>query len=115
MLAMVSVTVRMSAWIFFASFYCALIALALSGAASYISNRRMSAYILQHRNQHAADLAQIKDFVQRLLNSLSRYFRASKIDSTKYPLNLYNTDYKAIRVGKKPGLRRTYEVIIETT
>ena len=114
MLAMVSVTVRMNAWIFFASFYCALIALALSGATSYISNRRMNSYILKHRNQHAGDLAQIKDFVQRILNSLSRYFRASKIDPAKYPLNLYNTDYKAVRVQKKPGVRRTYEAIIET-
>ena len=111
--AMVSITLRMNALIFYGSFYCALIALALSGGTSYLSSRRMSAYIRQHRNQHAADLAQIKDFVQRILNSLSRYFRASKIDPAKHPFNLYNTDYKSIRVEKKPGLRRTYEVIIE--
>jgi hypothetical protein len=113
MLAMVSIGLRMSALIFFGSFYCALIALAVSGATSYLSNRRMSSYIREYRNQYASDLAQIKDFVQRVLNSLSRYFRASKIDPTRHPFNLYNSDYKSIRVEKKPGLRRSYEVIIE--
>jgi len=113
MAAMVSVTIRMNAVIFFGSFYLALIALAISGATSYISNRRMDSFIKKHRGQYAADLAQIKDFVQRLLNSLSRYFRASKIDPVKHPFNLYNTDYKSIRVDRKPGLRRTYEVTIE--
>jgi hypothetical protein len=114
MAAMVSITIRMNAVIFFGSFYLALIALAVSGATSYISNRRMNSYIQKHRSQHAADLSQIKDFVQRLLNSVSRYFRASKIDPLKHPFNLYNTDYKSIRVDKKPGLRRTYEVFIES-
>jgi len=113
MLAMVSVTLRMSALIFFGSFYIALIALAVSGFTSYYSNRRMNSYLRQHRAQHANDLAQVKDFVQRLLNSLSRYFRASKVDPTKHPLNLYNTDYKSIRVGKQSGFRRTYEATIE--
>jgi hypothetical protein len=113
MAAMVSITIRMNAVVFFSSFYLALIALAISGATSYISNRRMDSFIKKHRSQHSDDLGQIKDFVQRLLNSLSRYFRASKIDTAKHPFNLYNTDYKSIRVDRKPGLRRTYEVTIE--
>jgi len=113
MLAMVSVTLRMTSLIFFGSFYIALIALAVSGFTSYYSNRRMNSYLHQHRAQHENDLAQVKDFVQRLLNSLSRYFRASKVDPLKHPLNLYNTDYNSIRVEKKPGFRRAYEVVIE--
>jgi hypothetical protein len=113
MLAMVSITTRMNAWVFYGSFYAALIMLSVYGGTSYLSSRRTNSYLRRHASEHSADMAHIKDFVQRLLNSLSRYFRVSKIDPAKYPLGLYNADYEKIRVQKNPGFRRTYEVIIE--
>lgn len=113
LLAMVAITVGLSGWIFYGAFYAALIMLSLSGAMSYLSSRRMNSYQRLHAAEHSADMAHIKDFVQQLLNSLSRQFRVSKINPAKYPLGLYNADYKGIRIEKSPGFRRTYEVLIE--
>lgn len=87
--------------------------LAASGAASYLSSRRIKAYLQEQGSRHTADMKTIKAFVQKLLNSLSRHFRVGKIDSNKYPFDLYNVDYKGLQVKKSPGFRRTYEVIIE--
>jgi len=112
-LVMVSITVRLSAWVFYGTFYGALIMLGVSGAMSYLSSRRTNSYLRQHGAEHSADMERIKDFVQQLLNSLSRHFRVSKINPAKYPLGLYNADYNHIRVEKSPGFRRTYEVVIE--
>lgn len=112
-LALVCITLRFNAWIFYASFYAALITLAVFGGVSYFSSRRMDSYTRKHAKEHATDMERIQNFVQRLLNSLSRYFRASKIDPAKHSFNLYNTDYKMIRVERSSGFRRTYQVIIE--
>jgi hypothetical protein len=112
-LALISITMQFSAWIFYASFYLALITLAVFGGVSYLSSRRIDSYIRKHTAQHASDMDRIKNFVQRLLNSLSRYFRASKIDPAKHPFSLYNEDYKSIRIERRSGFRRTYQVIIE--
>ena len=87
--------------------------LAASGVASYLSSRRIKAYLQEQGGQHSTDMKIIKAFVQKLLNSISRHFRVMKIDSTKYPFDLYNVDYKGLQVKKSPGFRRTYEVIIE--
>jgi uncharacterized protein YlbG (UPF0298 family) len=113
MLALVAVTQRMSAWVFYGSFYLALIFLAVFGGLSYLSSRRTNSYIHQHSIDHSLDMLRAKDFVQKILNSLSRYFSETKTDPTKHPFSLYNTDYKRIRVEKGPSLRQTYEVVIE--
>lgn len=112
-LTMVSIMTRWSIWLFYGSFYGALIMLATSGAASYLSSRRINTYLRKQAGRHGADMKIIKGFVQKLLNSLSRHFRVAKIDSEKYAFDLYNIDYKRIHVKKSPGFRRTYEVVIE--
>jgi len=113
MLALVAITQRMSAWVFYGSFYLALILLALFGGLSYLSSRRASSYIHGHNIEHSPDMVRTKDFVQQILNSLAHYFKESKTDPAKHPFNLYNVDYKRIRVEKGLTLRQTYEVIIE--
>jgi hypothetical protein len=113
-LTMVSIITRWNVWLFYGSFYGALIMLATSGAASYLSNKRIKAYLEEQGSRHNTDMKTIKAFVQKLLNSLSRHFRVGKIDPNKYPFDLYNIDYKGLQVKKNPGFRRTYEVIIDS-
>ena len=113
MLALVAITQRMSAWVFYGSFYLALIMLALFGGLSYLSSRRASSYIHGHNIEHSPDMVRVKDFVQQILNSLAHYFKESRTDPAKHRFSLYNIDYKRIRVENGPSLRRTYDVIIE--
>lgn len=102
-------------WLFYGPFYAALIMLAIWGATSQLSSKLINNYLHRHGDKHSADIRLIKDFVQKLLKSLSHYFREAKVDSAKHPLELYNADYKKIRILKSPGFRRTYKVIIETS
>ena len=101
-------------WLFYGALYGSLTMLAISGVMSHLSSRRISAYLRQNGSRHSADTAIIKDFVQKLINSLSRHFSETKIDASKYPLELNNTDYLGIRIIKRPGFRRTYQVLVET-
>lgn len=100
-------------WLFYGALYGALSMLAVSGVMSHLSSRRISRYLQQHGSKHSADTAIIKDFVQKLLNSLSRHFSEMKTDVAKYPLELYNVDYLGIRIIRRPGFRRNYQVSIE--
>jgi hypothetical protein len=104
-----------NAWLFYGTFYSALSMLALSGVMSHLSSRRINTYLQQHGGKHSADMAIIKDFVQKLLNSLSRHFSEVRADPAKYPLELNNADYRGIRIIKRPGFRRTYQVIVESS
>jgi hypothetical protein len=113
-LTMVSIMTRLNVWLFYGSFYGALIMMAVSGSSSYLSSRRINAYLRRQSGRHGADMKTVKAFVQKLLNSLSRYFHVAKANAAKYPFDLYNVDYKRIHVMKSPGFRRTYEVIIES-
>ena len=101
-------------WLFYGALYGSLTMLAISGVMSHLSSRRISAYLRQNGSRHSADTAIIKDFVQKLISSLSRHFSETKIDASKYPLELNNTDYLGIRIIKRPGFRRTYQVLVET-
>ena len=102
-------------WLFYGAFYGALSMLAVSGVMSHLSSRRINTYLQQHGRKHSADMTLIKDFVQKLLNSLSRHFSEVKADPAKYPLELNNADYHGIRIIKRPGFRRTFQVIVETS
>jgi hypothetical protein len=102
-------------WLYYVPFYAALIMLAIWGATSQLSSKLINTYLRQHAGKHAADMKLIKEFVQKLLQSLSHYFRQAKVDAAKHPLELYNADYKRIRILKNPGFRRTFKVIIETS
>jgi hypothetical protein len=113
-LTMVSIMTRWNLWLFYGSFYGALIMLAVSGASSYLSSRQINAYLRKQSGRHGADMKTLKGFIQKLLNSLSRHFHVTKANAAKHPFDLYNIDYKRIHVMKSPGFRRTYEVIIET-
>lgn len=101
-------------WLFYGAFYGALCMLATSGVMSHLSSRRINTYLQQHGGKHSADMAIIKDFVQKLLNSLSRHFSEVKTDPAKYPLELNNADYRGIRIIKRPGFRRTFQVVVES-
>lgn len=101
-------------WLFYGALYGSLSMLAISGVMSHLSSRRISTYLRQNGSRHSTDTAIIKDFVQKLLNSLSRHFSETKIDASKYPLELNNADYLGIRIIRRPGFRRTYQVLVET-
>lgn len=84
---------------------------------SYIASQKADRIIRNHFEHE--DLKKLYEHkylqktVQRLLYTLSYYFKVHGIDPSKHPLELYNSDYDGINIKKTPGLfRRTYQVIV---
>jgi len=62
-----------------------------------------------------ADKEKLKEFNQKLINSLSAYYQRYNIrDEKKKRIILFNNDYENIEVKKKPGVfKKYYEVVIK--
>lgn len=59
--------------------------------------------------------ARLRDIAQDLINRLGKHIRDRHEDADKYRIDLYNTDYKGIKILKNPGtLRKHYTVVCKT-
>lgn len=57
----------------------------------------------------------LRDIAQDLINRLGKHIKDRREDADKYRIDLYNTDYKRIKILKSPGtLRKHYTVVCKT-
>jgi len=59
--------------------------------------------------------ARLRDMAQDFIHRLGKHIKDRHEDADKYTIDLYNTDYKGIKILKSPGtLRKHYTVVCET-
>ena len=56
--------------------------------------------------------ARLKEMAQDLIYKLSKSIRDRNEDAEEYKFDLYNTDYKGIKILKSPGLVRKYYTVV---
>lgn len=73
---------------------------------------RIKEYFDEHQTKYKFIRQYLRNVVQRLIFSMAHYMKVDKKDPEKYPLSLYNDDYRGIKIIKKPGLFRSKHKVI---
>ncbi len=82
---------------------------------NWYSLKQIYRYYDEHADELASRTKKLKDAAQILINILREELSSNEISPTKYPLRLYNIDYKGIEVISKPKFyRKTYLCIVST-
>lgn len=97
----------------------ALIALLGTRLTTEFINRKIALEIEELSKSHPEKFrflhARLRDIAQDLINRLGKHIKDRHEDADKYKIDLYNTDYKGIKILKSPGtLRRHYTVVCKT-
>lgn len=82
-------------------------------------NRKIALEIEELSKSHSEKFrflrARLRDIAQNLINRLGKHINDRHEDPDKYRIDLYNTDYKGIKILKSPGtLRKHYTVVCKT-
>jgi hypothetical protein len=82
-------------------------------------NRKIALEIEELSKSHSKKFrflrARLRDIAQDLINRLGKHIKDRHEDADKYRIDLYNTDYKRIKILKSPGtLRKHYTVVCKT-
>jgi len=82
-------------------------------------NRKIALEIEELSKSHSEKFrflrARLRDIAQNLINRLGKHINDRHEDPDKYRIDLYNTDYKGIKILKRPGtLRKHYTVVCKT-
>ena len=88
------------------------------GARAYLYRQvsnEIDKYVEEHPEKFVKKKAWLKQQVQRIIGTLTRYVKQFEREPSNYPFELYNTDYSGISVIKRPGsLRRGFVVILKS-
>jgi len=104
-------------------YYLSVFFLTFSGISTIWHNflqRKMSVkiaeYFEEHKTKYQFTRRYLRDVVQKLIFSMGHYLKTEGKDPEKYPLSLYNRDYKGIKIVKETGLFRSkYKVVVVTS
>ncbi|MDH5438775.1 MAG: hypothetical protein OEX76_07740 [Candidatus Bathyarchaeota archaeon] len=82
-------------------------------------NRKIALEIEELSKRHPEKFrflrTRLRDIAQDLINRLGKHIKNRREDADKYRIDLYNTDYKGIKILKSPGtLRKHYTVVCKT-
>ncbi|RLI11866.1 hypothetical protein DRO33_03385 [Candidatus Bathyarchaeota archaeon] len=103
-----------SIWIPFSLATCGACMLVASWAVGRNMALAIEDYFREHKEKYKFVRAYLARVNQKLINSLRRQLEATGEDPDRYRLKLFNTDYKGIKVVKKPSLfRKRYIVSVE--
>jgi len=82
---------------------------------NWYSLKQIYKYYDEHADELSGRTKKLKDAAQILINIMREELIKNGISPTKYPLRLYNVDYKDIEVISKPTFyRKTYLCIVST-
>lgn len=82
---------------------------------NWYSLKQIYKYYDEHADELSSRTKKLKDVAQILINIMREELVKNGISPTKYPLRLYNIDYKGIEVISKPTFyRKTYLCIVST-
>ncbi|MFX0067577.1 MAG: hypothetical protein ACFFA1_03415 [Promethearchaeota archaeon] len=85
------------------------------GARAYLYRQvsnEIDKYVEEHPEKFVKRKSWLKQQVQRAIGTLARYVKQFEREPSKYPFELYNTDYSGISVVKRPGSIRKGFVVI---
>lgn len=68
-------------------------------------------YFKEHPERYSSYKSMLKRWTQELIYTYSNYIRQIKGKPKDYPIELYNVDYKGIKVVKKPMLWRKHYIV----
>jgi hypothetical protein len=74
---------------------------------------KIKKYFEEHKTKYEFTRNYLKNQVQKLIFSMAHHLKVKMENPEKYPLSLYNEDYKGIKIIKKSGwLRGKHKVVV---